>query len=425
MKVLIIGGDGYLGWPQAMYLSNRGHQVAVVDNFSHRAWDLECGTESLVPIRTLHERVTAWAELTGRSIAMWIGDVTDGEFVADVMLRWRPEAIVHYGEQPGAPYSMIDRRHAVYTQINNIVGTLNIIYAMREHCPDCHLIKLGSMGEYGTPGIDIEEGFIEISHNGRKDLLPYPKQPGSFYHLSKVHDSHNIAFACKTWGLRSTDLNQGVVYGVETDEIRMDERLATRFDYDGFWGTVLNRYCVQALIGHPLTVYGRGGQTRGFLNIRDTMRCVELAILNPPAAGEYRVFNQFTEQFTVSQLANLVREVAAHRGIEAEIVNTPAPRVESEVHYYNARRDKLLQLGLQPHLLSDTLIESMFDKLALHQGRVRRDTIMPLVQWRAIHNPSSYEAPSNGNRIGADGGRYGNRLAVQDRSALRHPVSDA
>jgi UDP-sulfoquinovose synthase len=401
MKVLIIGGDGYLGWPQAMYLSNRGHQVAVVDNFSHRAWDLECGTESLVPISTLHERVAAWADLTGRRIAMEIGDVTDGEFVEDVMRRIRPEAIVHYGEQPGAPYSMIDRKHAIYTQVNNMVGTLNLIYAMKEDCPDSHLIKLGSMGEYGTPDIDIEEGFIEISHNGRKDVLPFPKQPGSFYHLSKVHDSHNIAFACKIWGLRSTDLNQGVVYGVETDEVRIDERLATRFDYDGLWGTVLNRYCVQAVIGHPLTVYGKGGQTRGFLNIRDTMRCVELAILNPPRSGEYRVFNQFTEQFTVSQLAHLVKEVAARKGIKAEIVNTPASRVESEAHYYNAKRDKLLRLGLKPHFLSDALIESIFDKLASYRGRVRSETIMPLVQWRNTHNPSSYAAPAKGHRPAA------------------------
>jgi UDP-sulfoquinovose synthase len=403
MKVLIIGGDGYLGWPQAMYLSRRGHDVAVVDNFSHRTWDLECGTESLVPIYTLHERIACWADLSGRMIGMHIGDVTDGEFVDEVMRRFRPEAIVHYGEQPGAPYSMIDRKHSVYTQVNNIVGTLNLIYAMKEHCPDSHLIKLGSMGEYGTPGIDIEEGFIEINHNGRKDVLPFPKQPGSFYHLSKVHDSHNIAFACKIWGLRSTDLNQGVVYGVDTDEIRMHERLATRFDYDGFWGTVLNRYCVQAIIGHPLTVYGRGGQTRGFLNIRDTMRCVELAILNPPRAGEYRVFNQFTEQFTVSQLAQLVANVAAHKGIQVEIGNIPAPRVESEIHYYNAKRDKLLQLGLEPHFLSDALIESMFDKLARYQDRVRRETIMPLVDWRKTRNPSTYGASTREHPAGVSG----------------------
>jgi UDP-sulfoquinovose synthase len=293
---------------------------------------------------------------------------------------------------------------------------------MNAHCAECHLVKLGSMGEYGTPDIDIEEGFIEISHNGRKDLLPFPKQPGSFYHLSKVHDSHNIAFACKIWGLRSTDLNQGVVYGVETDEVRMDERLATRFDYDGFWGTVLNRYCVQAIIGHPLTVYGKGGQTRGFLNIRDTMRCVELAILSPPKPGEYRVFNQFTEQFTVSQLAQLVKEVAARKGIKAEIVNTPAPRVESENHYYNARRDKLLQLGLKPHFLSDALIESVFDKLSLYRDRVRRNTIMPMVEWRNARNPSSYLPESAGQRLGRNDGR---RMEEQAATTGKEPVKSA
>jgi UDP-sulfoquinovose synthase len=398
MNVLIIGGDGYLGWPQAMYLSHRGYDVAVVDNFARRTWDLEGGTDSLIPLRSLHERVAVWKAVTGKTIDMFVGDITDFDFIGAVIQQLRPEAIVHYGEQRAAPFSMIDRKHAVLTQVNNVVGTLNLLYAIKDYCPDCHLVKLGTMGEYGTPNIDIEEGFIEISHNGRKDILPFPKQPGSFYHLSKVHDSHNIMFACKIWGLRSTDLNQGVVYGVETDEINLDERLATRFDYDGIWGTVLNRYCVQAVIGLPLTVYGKGGQTRGFLDIRDTMRCIELALLNAPRAGEYRVFNQFTEQFTVAQLAGIVKEVAGKKGIAVKISHPEDPRVEAEEHYYNAKHTKLLDIGLKPHYLSNVLLESVFDVVSRYCHRVRKETIWPYVNWRKTHNPIGYGAEETQER---------------------------
>ncbi len=390
MRIMVLGGDGYLGWPQSMSLSARGHEVALVDNFSRRLWDSECGTDSLTPIVSADERVRAWKEVTGRTIHLHVGDITDYEFLTQLFKAFPPDAIVHYGEQRCAPYSMISRHHAVLTQTNNVVGTLNVLYAMAEHAPHSHLVKLGTMGEYGTPNIDIEEGFIEIRHNGRSDLLPYPKQPGSFYHLSKVHDSHNIMFACKVWGLRSTDLNQGVVYGVTTDETRLDPRLATRFDYDGIWGTVLNRYCVQAIAGHPLTVYGKGGQTRGFLDIRDTMRCVELAIQNPPDAGEYRVFNQFTEQFSVQELAELVRSVGARKGMAVDIVNRENPRVELETHYYNAKHTKLTELGLEPHLLSDVLLDSVIDTVTQFRHRLRPETILPYVQWRHTRNPLGY-----------------------------------
>ncbi|MGD0120408.1 MAG: NAD-dependent epimerase/dehydratase family protein [Candidatus Binatus sp.] len=346
MRVIVTGGDGYLGWPQAMYLSKRGYEVCVVDNFSRRLWDLEGGTESLIPIASLQDRVAAWRETSGKSIQIAVGDLTDHPFISGIVRDFKPDAIVHYGEQRSAPFSMIDRRHSVLTQVNNIVGTLNVVYAIREHVPECHLVKLGTMGEYGTPNIDIEEGFIEITHNGRTDTLPFPKQPGSFYHLSKVHDSHNIQFACKIWGIRATDLNQGVVYGIETDETMLDERLATRFDYDGIWGTVLNRFCIEAAIGRPLTVHGKGGQTRGFLNIRDTMRCIEIAMEKPAKPGEYRVFNQFTEQFSVAQLADIVQAAAKHKGRKVEIQHLADPRVEAEVHYYNAKHTKLIDLGL-------------------------------------------------------------------------------
>jgi UDP-sulfoquinovose synthase len=298
----------------------------------------------------------------------------------------RPDAVVHFAEQRAAPYSMIDRQHAVFTQVNNVVGTLNLLFAIREIVPDCHLVKLGTMGEYGTPNIDIEEGYIRIEHNGRSDVLPFPKQPGSFYHLSKVHDSHNIMFACKIWGLRATDLNQGVVYGTVTDEVALDEALINRFDYDDIFGTVLNRFCIQAAIGHPLTVYGRGGQTRGFLDIRDTVRCIELACLNPAAPGECRVYNQFTEQFSVLELAHLVRTAAGKLGLSAEIEHMPTPRVEAEEHYYNARHSKLIDLGLRPHCLSDALLDSLMNIAIKYQSRVDTGAFLPQVNWKNARN---------------------------------------
>ncbi|HEU4529319.1 MAG TPA: NAD-dependent epimerase/dehydratase family protein [Actinomycetota bacterium] len=385
MRILILGGDGYLGWATSMYFSKRGHDVHAVDNYLRRRMHEENGTDSLTPIlETLPARARAWKDVTGLEIGVTEGDLTDWDVVERVFSEFQPEAIVHYGEMPSAPYSMIDRDHAVFTQTNNVTNTLNVLYAMAEIVPDAHLVKLGTMGEYGTPNIDIEEGYIEIHHNGRSDVLPFPKLPGSFYHLSKVHDSHNIHFACRIWGLRATDLNQGVVYGIETEETKLDERLVTRFDYDELFGTALNRFCLQAVIGHPLTAYGKGGQTRGYLNILDTMRCVELAVLNPAGEGEFRVFNQFTEQFSINELAEIVREAALHHGLQAEPVHVENPRVEMEEHYYNATHTKLLDLGLEPHLLSETLIESMFDQMERYRHRVIPDRIDPRTRWRGV-----------------------------------------
>ncbi|HLH71403.1 MAG TPA: NAD-dependent epimerase/dehydratase family protein [Candidatus Dormibacteraeota bacterium] len=382
MRVIVLGADGYLGWPTSLHLSARGYEVVAVDSLVRRRWDTLCGTSSLVPIATMERRVARWAAETGRNI-QWVRlDLRNRADLTELITRHRPDAVVHFAEQRSAPYSMIGAEQAVETQVNNVVGTLNLLFALRESAPDCHLVKLGTMGEYGTPNIDIEEGFIEIEHNGRRDRLPYPKQPGSFYHLSKVHDSHNIMFACKTWGLRSTDLNQGVVYGCATPETQIHPELRTRFDYDDIWGTVLNRYCVQAAIGRPLTVYGQGGQTRGFIDIRDTVRCIELTIANPPQPGEYRVFNQFTEQFSVGELAERVREARRAHGLETEIVHLPNPRAEAESHYYNAKHQKLIELGLQPHLLAETLIEDVIQTVERHRHRVRVETIEPRVDWR-------------------------------------------
>ncbi len=402
MNILVVGGDGYLGWPQSMYLSKQGHHIGIIDNLARRVWDDEGGTHSLTPIRTLPERVDLWKTLTGGTIETYVGDLQDYDFLTEAIARFSPDAIVHFGEQRSAPYSMINREHAVRTQTNNVIGTLNLLYAMKDLCPEAHLVKLGTMGEYGTPNIDIEEGFIEITHNGRKDILPFPKQPGSFYHLSKVHDSHNIMFACKIWGIRSTDLNQGVVYGLKTDETLLDDGLTTRFDYDGVWGTVLNRYCVQAALGRPLTVYGEGGQTRGFLDIRDTLRCIEIAIQKPAQPGEYRVFNQFTKQFNVLDLANLVQQIGNRKGLQVQIKHLPDPRVELEHHYYNARHTKLLDLGLVPHNLSDVLLDSLMDVVVRYRDQVREDSLLPQVNWRSTHNPSTYDTTVAASAESAD-----------------------
>jgi UDP-sulfoquinovose synthase len=384
MRILILGGDGYLGWPTAMRFSEGGHEVHVVDNYLRRRAHEEVGTDTLVPILgSLPERVKAWKEISGKEIGVTEGDLVDWDLTTDLFETFRPESIVHYGEMPSAPYSMRDRDHAVFTQQNNVINTLNVLWAMRDLAPDSHLVKLGTMGEYGTPNIDIEEGYLEIEHNGRKETILFPKLPGSLYHLSKVHDSNNIHFACRMWGIRATDLNQGVVYGIETEQTRLDDRLATRFDYDDVFGTALNRFCVQAMIGHPLTVYGKGGQTRGYLNIVDTLRCVELAVLHPADRGEFRVFNQFTEQFSVQELAEIVQRAGSEHGLEVRIESIENPRIELEEHYYNAKHTKLLDLGLEPHLLSDTLVESMFGVIERYKDRVITDAIMPRDRWRA------------------------------------------
>ncbi len=382
MKMMIAGGDGFCGWPTALYLSKKGHEIAIVDNMSRRKWDEELHSNSLTPIVSLQERVDKWKELTGHSIQIYEGDLTHYDFLREILKQFKPDAFVHFAEQRSAPYSMIDREHAVFTQTNNVVGTLNVLYGIKEIVPDCHLIKLGTMGEYGTPNIDIEEGYITINHNGREDVLPYPKQPGSMYHLSKVHDSHNIMFACRIWGIRATDLNQGVVYGLHTEETLMDPVLFNRLDYDAVFGTALNRFIIQAAIGHDLTVYGEGGQTRGFLNITDTVRCIEIAAENPADKGEFRVFNQFTEEFSVMQLAELVKRVAELDGLECKISQVSNPRVEKEKHYYKAAHTKLIDLGLEPQLLTEDVVRGILQTSLKYKDRVLKENVLPTVTWK-------------------------------------------
>jgi UDP-sulfoquinovose synthase len=383
LRILVLGGDGYLGWPTALHLSDAGAEVGVVDNYLRRRYDDEMGVESLVPIEPLEVRTDAWHALTGKRIDTYIGDLVDAEFLFDVLRRFRPDTVVHFAEQRSAPYSMIDRAHAVHTQHNNVVGTLNLLYAIAEIDPSIHLVKLGTMGEYGTPNIDIEEGWLDVEHKGRRERVLFPKRPGSFYHLSKVHDSHNIEFACRIWGLRATDLNQGVVYGQQTPQTERDPRLATRLDYDAVFGTVLNRFIIQAVLGEPLTVYGSGGQTRGIIDIRDTVECIRLAAMNPAEPGEFRVFNQLTESMSVHEMAKAVADT--YPGT-VEVDNIANPRVEADTHYYNVVFTGLPSLGLQPHLLSDTLITSLFPIVERHRERVDASALSPTVRWRSPAN---------------------------------------
>jgi UDP-sulfoquinovose synthase len=379
MRILVLGGDGYLGWPTALHLSDRGHDVAVADSFVRRQYDHELGVCSLVPIEPLHVRTRAWNEVSGHSISAFPGDLNDAEFTYRIVREFHPDTIVHFAEQRSAPYSEIDRKHAVYTQVNNVVGTLNLLYAIAEVDRDIHLVKLGTMGEYGTPDIDIEEGWLEVTHKGRTDRMLYPKRPGSFYHLSKVHDSHNIEFACRTWGLRATDLNQGIVYGQQTPQTAQDPRLATRFDYDAIFGTVLNRFVVQAVLGQPLTVYGEGGQTRGVIDIRDTVECIRLASEQPAAPGEFRVFNQMTESMSVAEIAKVISS-AYPQPVEIDYLENP--RVEAGNHYYKVVYTGLMDLGLEPHRLSDTLITSLFAIAERHKHRADLAALRPTVDWR-------------------------------------------
>lgn len=383
MRVFIAGIDGYLGWPLAQYLAARGHEVGGVDGYQRRQWVSEMGSQSATPILDMEHRKRAYEDVWGMNLWFREGDLTDWEFVRDSVSDFRPEAIVHLGECPSAPYSMIDLQHTVFVQNNNIVGTLNILHAMRDITPNAHLVKLGTMGEYGTPNVDIPEGFFEIEYQGRKDVMPFPRQAGSWYHWSKVHDSNNVMFACNMWGLRSTDIMQGIVFGTSFDEKQTDERLITRVDFDQAFGTIINRFCCQAIINHPLTPYGNGGQKRSFIPLKDSMQCLTLVVENPPDSAEYRVFNQFQSVFTVKELALKVCEVASEIGFDVKITNLENPRIESEDHYYNPKHQALLDLGYQPTEDIDKEVMIMLEDLMKYRDTIEanKDVLIPDVHW--------------------------------------------
>ncbi len=391
-RIVVLGGDGYLGWPTAMQLSAKGHEVAVVDNFFRRKACNELGVEPLIPVPTMQTRARIWNRSRGLTVGTASGDITDYGFLCSVFdgtafegsgvfAEGPPEAVVHYAEQPSAPYSMMGRHHAAFTVQNNLLGTLNLAHAVKQFNPKCHIVKLGTMGVYGTPNVDIEEGYLEVEHKGRKHKFLYPKTPGSLYHLTKAQDGDMLYFYVRMWDLRVTDLNQGPVYGIDTDESADDDRLKTIFNYDGVFGTVLNRFLVQAVCGYPLTVYGKGNQIRGYLDIRDTLNCVELSLLNPPADGTYRVFNQFVETFSVNELAERVAAVGRGMGIQVKIERIANPRREAEEHYYNPTHTGLLELGLKPHFLTDEFLHGMIEEVLRHKDSIDQTTIHPDVKW--------------------------------------------
>ncbi|NDJ60150.1 MAG: NAD-dependent epimerase/dehydratase family protein [Chloroflexi bacterium] len=383
MRVFIAGIDGYLGWPLAQYLTARGHEVAGIDKLLRRRWVEEVGSHSAIPVYAVYERLHAFRERFGTPLTFHEGDLLDYALLCDVLAAFQPDAVVHLAEMPSAPYSMIDQAHAAFTQHNNVIGSLNMLWAMKAVCPQAHLVKLGTMGEYGTPNVDIPEGFFEVEFRGRKDVLPFPRQANSFYHLTKVHDTHNTMFACKTWELRATDIMQGVVFGTQIDEMGDDPRLRSRLDFDQCFGTAINRFCCQAVIEHPLTLYGSGGQKRGFLPMRDSMQCLTLAIESPPEPGEYRVFNQFEECYTVEELALKAQVAAAAVGITVEIQHIDNPRTEQEAHYYNPDRSHLIALGYEPTHDVAAEMRIMINDLKAHRDRIlaRRDALIPDIRW--------------------------------------------
>lgn len=382
MKTLILGADGYLGWPTCMYFSQKGHEVIGVDNYFRRNAALALDCEALGVSPNLNQKAHLWKAITGREIHVHVGDVTDYGFLLGVFNRYVPDVLIHYAEQPSAPYSMVSRENAAFTIENNLIGTLNIIFAVQEVNPDCQIVKLGTMGEYGTPNIDIEEGWIDIEHRGKKDRFLFPRQASSLYHTTKIQDTDLLWFYVRTWGIRVTDLMQGPVYGISTPESDLDPRFMPNFHYDEVFGTVLNRFIVQAVSGHPLTVFGKGEQTRGYININDTMQCVYLAACQPAQRGELRIFNQITELFSVNQLAQLVKRVGENLGHRVEIGHFENPRVEKEAHYYNPKYSGLLELGLEPHLLTDEVLIGMIKVVEQYKGRINQDSICRWIKWK-------------------------------------------
>ena len=383
MRVLVLGGDGYLGWPTAMSFAAAGHSVVAVDNYLRRRMAEATDSDPLIATPNLSRRAERFHALTGHRIDVRIADLADPELMRAVVAETEPDCIVHYAEQPSAPYSMRGFREARETLRNNLDVTFNCIWAVMEHAPQAHIIKLGTMGEYGTPDIDIEEGWIEIEHKGRRDKFLYPRAAGSLYHTTKVLDTDLLWFYVRTFGLRVTDLMQGPVYGLSTDESDIDRRLLPNFHYDDIFGTVVNRFLVQAVAGIPLTVYGKGGQIRGYLNLRDTLQCIHLALNNPAGEGELRILNQFTETFSVNELADRVQRVGRQLGLDVEVESIDNPRKEPEDHYYNPEHSGLLDLGLKPHYMTDEVVASMLKEILPYKDQIDTRKIMPRVRWKS------------------------------------------
>ena len=387
MRVLVLGGDGFCGWPTSLYLSERGHDVTIVDNLSRRKIDIDLEVQSLTPIRPIGERIRVWGEVSGREIGFVNLDLAEEyDRLAVLLADLRPDAIVHFAEQRAAPYSMRSATTKRYTVDNNVRATHNLLTALVDTGVDAALAHLGTMGVYGygwSGSAPIPEGYLTVKLDTpdgelEREIL-HPANPGSVYHMTKTLDQLLFAFYAKNDGLRITDLHQGIVWGTQTDQTSQDERLINRFDYDGDYGTVLNRFLMQAAIGHPLTVHGTGGQTRAFIHIRDTVRCIELAITSPPESGDrVRVLNQITETHQVLELAKLVGDTMG-----VEIAYLPNPRREADENDLVVRNDQFIALGLKPTTLSEGLLSEGTDIASKYKDRADLTKIMARSVWRA------------------------------------------
>jgi len=381
MNILVLGGDGYLGWPVGIHFASKGHSVHLIDNFVRRRLCSEFACEPLFALAECNERVEGWSATAGIPIELIQSDVTDYDSLIRIIQETGPDVIVHFAEQPSAPYSMRGYKEAHFTLSNNILSTLAVAHAVTEVNKDIHIVKLGTMGEYGTPNIDIEEGYLTVSHKGREETFLYPRQSGSLYHTSKIQDTDLLYFYVRIHGLRVTDLMQGPVYGFDTPEMFGADKFKTFLNYDSLFGTVINRFLVQAVAEYPLTIYGGGGQVRGYLNLLDTIKCISLAVDYPPDLGEMKIFNQFTEQFSVRQLAAMVQEAGTVMGINVKSQSLSNPRIEEEDHYYAPTNSSFLKLGLNPELLTIERICKMLEQIMPYKQQIDTEKFYPSVKW--------------------------------------------
>ena len=375
--------DGYLGWALTNYLSGEEYEVFGIDSLFRRKWVKEMHSVSALPVTSIKSRIKNYQNIYGKKIIFFKGDITDYDFLNSSIKETRPDVIVHFAQCPSAPYSMMNQEKTIWVQQNNLIGTLNLVYAVKDHAPNAHIVKLGTMGEYGTPNLDIPEGFFEIEYKGRKDRLPFPRQANSWYHLSKVHDSNNLQFACRNYRLKCTDIMQGIVFGFQPDSSLQNKKLNTRLDFDQAFGTVINRFCCEAIINHAITVYGDGTQIRSFLPLRDSMKCIELVIRNPPSTGEYKVVNQFANVHSVNELAIKVADVCKQIDINVEVIKMKNPRKEAERHYYNPDNQNLKNLGYEPSTNFEEEIGKLISGIRPYKKRIMKyaEILNPTITW--------------------------------------------
>lgn len=380
MRILILGADGYLGWPSCMYFSLKGHYVYGIDSLVKQKISKKINSGPLNKYINIRKRISEFKKIYKKKINFIKGDCTNYRFLKKSINKIKPDVIIHFAEQPSAPYSMRDFNSANFTLRNNLLSTFNLIWCVKDIKKKPHIIKLGTMGEYGTPNIDIEEGWLKVNHNNRSHTFIYPREAGSLYHTTKVLDTDLLWFYVRLYGIKVTDLMQGPVYGHKINEIN-EQNLFPSFHYDDYFGTALNRFIVQAVEGIPLTVYGKGEQIRGYLNINDTLQCIDIAIKNPPKYGKMNILNQFTQKFKVIELAEMVKRAGKKIGLKVDIRKIKNPRKEKEKHYYNAKHSKFKKLGLRPHLLDTNSLILMLRYVRKNKTKINKKIIFPRINW--------------------------------------------